>query len=33
MAEVLARLGDADEVVEIELLAHMRQHLERKVQA
>jgi hypothetical protein len=27
MSEALARRGDADKVVEIELLAHARQHL------
>lgn len=32
IAEVLARLCDADEVVEIELLTHVSQHLEWKVQ-
>jgi hypothetical protein len=32
MAEALARLGDANEVTEIELLAHARQQLEGKVQ-
>jgi hypothetical protein len=32
MSEALARLGDADEVMKIELLAHVRQHLEREVQ-
>jgi hypothetical protein len=32
VAKALASLGDADEVVEIELLTHVRQHLEWKVQ-
>jgi hypothetical protein len=32
MAEALARLGDAEEVTEIELQAHRCQHLERKVE-
>jgi hypothetical protein len=32
MAEAPARLADADEVTQIELMAHVRQHLERKVQ-
>jgi hypothetical protein len=30
MAEALARLGDADQVMETELQKHMRQHLEWK---
>jgi hypothetical protein len=32
MAEPLARRGDADEVNKIDMLAHARQDLERKVQ-
>jgi hypothetical protein len=32
MAEALAGRRDAHEIVEITLLAHVRQHLERKVQ-
>jgi hypothetical protein len=32
MAEALARRGDADEVREIELLAHSREQVERKLQ-
>jgi hypothetical protein len=31
MAKALARFGDADQVVQIELMANSRQHLERQV--